>query len=131
MGDRSWNRSLERFKRRGGGGNDGGDNTEEEATTEEGGKTEEREDGRRKAIGAKTGLEVDDRGIAVVLNVPLEFVREVARASAVAEAAHVEGGAVARHGCCRVGSRRVCAVAVGDEREGFPRNTVGVWNGRE
>jgi hypothetical protein len=30
-------------------------------------------------------------------DVPLEFVREVARAGAVAEAGHVEGGAAARH----------------------------------
>lgn len=33
----------------------------------------------------------------MVLNVPLEFVREVARASAVAEAGHVECRAAARH----------------------------------
>lgn len=33
----------------------------------------------------------------MVLNVPLEFVRKVARASAVAEAGHVKGGSVARH----------------------------------
>ena len=33
------------------------------------------------------------------VDVPLEFVREVARASAVAEAGHVKGGAAARrHG---------------------------------
>lgn len=31
------------------------------------------------------------------LDVPLEFVREVARARAVAEAGHVEGGTGARH----------------------------------
>ena len=106
-GDRSRNRSLERFTRRGRGGATAAIILERRATTEERGKTEEREDGRRKAIEAKTELEVDDRGIAVVLNVPLEFVREVARASAVAEAAHVEGGPVARHGCCRVDSKRV------------------------
>jgi hypothetical protein len=35
--------------------------------------------------------------IAEVLDVPLEFVCKVARASAVAEAGHVERGAVARH----------------------------------
>jgi hypothetical protein len=33
-----------------------------------------------------------------LLDVPLEFVREVARASAVAEAGHVKGRPVARHG---------------------------------
>lgn len=33
----------------------------------------------------------------MVLDVPLEFVREVARASSVAEAGHVEGRPVARH----------------------------------
>lgn len=104
--------------------------------TTEGGKTEEREDGRRKAIEAKTGLEVDGGASAVVLNVPLEFVREVARASAVAEAAHVEGSPIARHGCCRavefweIQSQARARLWM-ELRVNFPRNTMGVWNGRE
>jgi hypothetical protein len=46
---------------------------------------------------SRTGPEADDRVIEL-LDVPLEFVGKVARASAVAEARHVERGAVARHG---------------------------------
>lgn len=82
------------------GGSDGG---EDKWRGGRRGATTRREGRRRRGRTAggrqsKTELEVDDRAIAVVLNVPLEFVREVARASAVAEAAHVEGSAVARHG---------------------------------
>jgi hypothetical protein len=47
----------------------------------------------RQEKASRTGLGVD--GAIAVVNVPLEFVREVARASAVAEAGHVEGGPVA------------------------------------
>lgn len=83
------------------GGSDGGEDKWREggrgcATTRREGR---RSRGRTVRGGRRsnTELEVDDRAIAVVSNVPLEFVREVARASAVAEAGHVEGGSAARH----------------------------------
>jgi len=57
--------------------------------------------GRRRVEVRGPGPKPTNRVIAVWwldVDVPLEFVREVARARAVAEAGHVEGGAAARHG---------------------------------
>lgn len=43
--------------------------------------------------------------LILVVDIPFEFVGEVAGASAVAEASHVEGGTTSRHDVCNIHRR--------------------------